>query len=454
MKRFLSVLLFLSIFSSVGKAQPTPKQPQWSKLYIAPDKRVISRGDGKPFYWLGDTAWELFHRLTKEEADFYLKRRAEQGFTVIQAVALAEFNGLGQPNQYGQLPLKNNDPTQPNELYFQHVDYVVNKATSLGLVIGMLPTWGDKFNKKWGMGPEVFTPANARWYGEWLGKRYKGKAIIWILGGDRNPETEKHFSIINAMAEGLKAGHGGTQLMTYHPMGGSNSAAFFHKESWLNLNMFQSGHSAKNAKNYVMQRQNYQLFPVKPTLDGEPRYEDHPIDWKPEKDYFNSHDVRQAAWWAMLSGGAGHTYGDHNVWQFFDPNRNPAVSVARTHWRIATNHEGAWQMGYQRKLFEAYSWAQLVPDQSVIKNDNPEDAGYQMAAIGENKDFMFVYSPTGKPLKIDLSKLTISQLKASWFNPRDGVSTPIGFVKNEGIQEFKPPVACPTCDWTLVIGGK
>ena len=111
-------------------------------------------------------------------------------------------------------------------------------------------------------------------------------------------------------------------------------------------------------------------------------------------------------------------------------------------------------MGYMRKLFEAYPWAQLIPDQSVIKNENTEDAGYQMAAVSENKDFMFAYSPTGKPLKIDLAKFSISQLKATWFNPRDGVSTPIGAIKNEGIQEFKPPVACPTCDWTLVISNK
>lgn len=448
MKWFFFLLI---LFSEISLAQPKPKQPQWQKLYIVPDKRTIMRGDGKPFFWLGDTAWELFHRLTKEEADYYLKNRADKGFTVIQAVLLAEFDGLKQPNQYGQLPLIDNDPTKPNEAYFKHVDYVVNKAASLGLVVGMLPTWGDKFNKKWGIGPEVFTPENARIYGEYVGKRYKDKPIIWILGGDRNPETEKHFEIIRAMAEGIKKGDGGTKLMTYHPMGGSNSAAFFHKESWLNINMFQSGHGAKNIKNYIAQRQNYQLFPVKPTLDGEPRYEDHPIDWKPEQDYFTSHDVRQAAWWAMLSGGAGHTYGNHDIWQFFDADRNPAVSSARTHWRRALDQEGAFQVGFMRKLFEAHPWPLLTPEQAIIKNENPENAGYQIAAFSENNDFLIAYTPTGKNLKIDFSRFTSNNLIAYWFNPRDGMSSKIGTYTNEGIQEFKPPVACPTCDWVLVI---
>jgi hypothetical protein len=56
--------------------------------------------DGRPFFWLGDTAWELFHRLNREEATRYLEDRASKGFTVIQAVALAELDGLNTPNAY------------------------------------------------------------------------------------------------------------------------------------------------------------------------------------------------------------------------------------------------------------------------------------------------------------------------------------------------------------------
>lgn len=38
-------------------------------------------------------------------------------------------------------------------------------------------------NKKWGIGPEIFTPESTRIYGEFLGKRYRSKPIIWISGG-------------------------------------------------------------------------------------------------------------------------------------------------------------------------------------------------------------------------------------------------------------------------------
>src|SRR6188472_2788845 len=72
------------------------------RLRVSENRRFLVTADGQPFFWLGDTAWELFHRQTREDAERYLRDRAERRFTVIQAVALAEFDGLGTPNAYGQ----------------------------------------------------------------------------------------------------------------------------------------------------------------------------------------------------------------------------------------------------------------------------------------------------------------------------------------------------------------
>src|SRR4030042_4970635 len=55
-------------------------------LKVSENKRFIVHQDGTPFFYLGDTAWELFHRLGREEAEKYLEIRRKQGFTVIQAV--------------------------------------------------------------------------------------------------------------------------------------------------------------------------------------------------------------------------------------------------------------------------------------------------------------------------------------------------------------------------------
>ena len=103
-------------------------------LQVSSNRRFLVRDEGTPFFYLADTAWELFHRLTREEADFYLQTRAAQGFTVIQAVILAEYGGLTVPNAEGGLPLHDNDPTCPQETYFRHVDWIVDRAAQLGLM--------------------------------------------------------------------------------------------------------------------------------------------------------------------------------------------------------------------------------------------------------------------------------------------------------------------------------
>ena len=71
-------------------------------------------------------------------------------FNVIQAVVLAEYGGLTEPNAQGHRPLLDNNPARSVEAYFADVDWVVNRAEQLGLCIGMLPTCGDKWTDRLG----------------------------------------------------------------------------------------------------------------------------------------------------------------------------------------------------------------------------------------------------------------------------------------------------------------
>ena len=156
------------------------------RLQVSPNHRFIIAENGTPFFWMGDTAWELFHRLTREEAERYFANRQANRFTVIQAVALAEFDGLNTPNAYGERPLLDNDPTRPNEAYFVYVDEIIQMAARHGLYVGLLPTWGDKVNHQWGAGPVVFDPENAEIYGRFLG------------GATANRPTSSGFSAATA----------------------------------------------------------------------------------------------------------------------------------------------------------------------------------------------------------------------------------------------------------------
>lgn len=426
-------------------------------LRVSDNRRFLVDHEGHPFFWLGDTAWELFHRTTREEALRYLDDRAAKGFTVIQAVALAEMDGLRVPNSYGHLPLEGEDPLRPVEAYWEHVDFVVREANRRGLFVGFLPTWGDKWNRKWGGGPEVFTPDNAEAYGEWVGRRYREADVIWVLGGDRPVETDEHREIIRRMALGLHKGDGGVHLHTFHPMGGSGSAEVFHDAPWLDFNMRQNGHAADFTGRYNLTTTDYAREPVKPVLDGEPIYEGHPIEFSAEKHgYSTAADVRRPLYWDLFQGAFGHTYGHHSVWQFYDQGREPVNRPLMT-WKEAIAEPGAGQMRHGRALMESRPFLSRVPDPSILVPDThgvlvPGAGRYAYVATRDvDGTYAMVYAPHGRPFLVRLDVIRGAQVRAWWFSPRDGSALEIGVVAARGSHLFAPPTPGEALDWVLVL---
>ncbi|MCJ7738452.1 MAG: glycoside hydrolase family 140 protein [Anaerolineae bacterium] len=417
------------------------------QLKVSDNRRFLTYADGTPFFYLADTAWELFHRLDRDEADVYLQDRAAKRFTVIQAVVLAEWGGLTIPNPYGELPLFDNDPTRPNDAYFRHVDAIVDKAEALGLSVGMLPTWGDKWNRKWGDGPEIFTPDNARWYGRYVGRRYAEKPIIWILGGDRPVESGHHREIIREMALGLREGDGGTHLSSFHPVGGHTSAEWWHEDDWLDFNMLQSGHT-RNQDNYDRVAADYAREPVKPCMDAEPGYEDHPAGFDLENGYLADYDVRKSLYWALFAGAFGHTYGCHDIWQYLQEGRNPAT-FARTPWRQALGLPGVGQVQHARALIESRPFLSRIPDQSLIVSDPGTGTHHVRATRDTDGSYALIYLPSCRPVTVDLEKLSGERLNVTWYDPRTGAVRAAGQVERAGQQEFVPPQVWP--DWVLVL---
>ena len=396
---------------------------------VAADRRHLALPDGAPFFWLGDTAWELFHRLDAEEAERYLRTRAAQGFNVVQAVALAEEDGLRTPNRNGDLPFHGLDPARPVEAYWRHVDAVVERAAAHGLYVGLLPTWGDKIRLEWGVGPVIFDEAKARAYGRWIGRRYShADNVIWIAGGDRNPGDRK--PVFAALAEGLREGDDSHErLLTLHPGGGRAAGDDFADAPWLDLDMMQTGHGDPDlAPVRRMIRAAYERAPTRPVLDGEPRYENHPVAFDPTRGYYDAADVRQAAYTSVLTGGAGVTYGCHAVWQFAQ-DRYPPVNNPISHWRYSLDLPGASQMRHLKDLVLSLPWLDLRPD-----FDFPLP---RLAGGGKG----VVYAPHGEA--IDLESPVG---EAAWFDPTTGARQPAGSGK-----AFTPPRREGRVnDWVLI----
>jgi hypothetical protein len=389
--------------------------------------------------------------LNPAETDQYLKKRSEQGFTVIQAVVLAEMDGLRAPNANGDLPFINEDPLKPNEKYFQHVDYVVDKAAQYNMNIGMLPTWGDKvFKDKWGKGPEIFNEQNAAAYAGWLANRYKDKKnIIWILGGDRIPRGEQDLNTWKAMGRAIMKATGGKATITFHPQPNKlGSAEWFHQEDWLSFNMFQTGH-CRDIPVYDRIQAVYNLTPIKPVLDGEPIYEDHPVCFN-AKDLGTSsaYDVRKSAYLDLLAGAFGHTYGCHDIWQMYSPKLE-AVNGPHIYWQDALDLPGANQMIHARKLIESHPFLDRVPDQSLLKEN--EYTVYDRVQACRGTDYIFVYSSTGKPFTVNLGTISGQRLQAYWYDPRNGKTTAIDAIQNTGAKQFTPPSSGYGKDWVLIL---
>lgn len=417
------------------------------RLQVNESGRFLESEVGEPFLYLADTAWELFHRPSTSEAETFLKHRSRLGFNVVQAALLAELDGLTEPDAEGMLPLKDLDPKQADRRFFRRVDGLVDYAERQGIYMGLLPTWGDKWNRRWGAGPEIFNPENARAYGEFLGERYKGKNVIWILGGDRNPESPEHLKIIRAMAEGLEKGHGGANLMTYHPMGGSSSAKWFHKDEWLDFNMVQSGHREVAFRNYELIEKNLKIVPTKPTLDGEANYEGHPINWKVENGRFTDADVRRAAWWSLLSGACGHAYGNHNVWQMWNKGR-VSVSAAEAPWIDALDAPGAKQVVYLKTVFEKTGW--LMPAQFLVKSKNPEGSSHVRVGLNADRSWAAAYIPEGERLVLDVSKIA-GKATMRLFSPRSGNMLSGAAVEDLSKVEVRCPGQGAGHDWVVLL---
>jgi len=107
---------------------------------------------GSPFFWLGDTGWLLLTKLNREEADKYLEDRRQKGFNLIQVMVV---HGLNDVNIYGDSALSKGNIAMPKTTpghsfsdavqydYWDHVDYIVEKAAEKGIYIALVPVWGS-----------------------------------------------------------------------------------------------------------------------------------------------------------------------------------------------------------------------------------------------------------------------------------------------------------------------
>ncbi len=431
-KRMLVASLLLICSMAIYADRPIIDKP-WEngKLMVSDNQRFLVFENGAPFFWLGNTAWLLPERLNRDEAGYYLSREHAAGYNVEQVQVL---NNIPTFNTYGQAG--NNMEFDFSKVtkegvygYWEHMDYIIDVAASNGIYIAMDCIWGSQI-------PNMDVE-KAEAYGKFLAERYKDKPnIIWMIGGDtrgdRSPE------IWDALANTIKK-IDTNHVMTFHPFGRTTSATWFNDRDWLDFNMFQSGHrrygQRKGDGDYTIQSDteednwryvdmSWEKEPIRPVLDGEPSYEDIPQGLHDTtQPRWQDYDVRRYAYWAVFAGAFGHTYGHNSIMQFHHPGVGASYGAEKP-WYDALNDPGHNQMKYLKWLMLSFPFTERVPDQSIIAGQNGERYDRIIATRGD--DYLLVYNYSGKPMSIDLTKISGKKKNVWWMNPSTGTLTYVG----------------------------
>jgi len=458
---YLKFFFLFFILSLISSCNTNTRNSVPQGLKVSDNHRFLSTENGDPFFWLGDTGWLLFTKLTREEAEEYLEDRRQKGFNVIQVMVLHDLRQ--EVNIYGDTALTDSQVDQPlitpgssfddpaEYDFWDHIDYIIDLAGKKGLYMALVPVWGS--NVRAGMVSRV----QAGKYAAWIANRYNDRTnVIWLNGGDvrGNDSTEVWNTIGTVIKQENK-----DQLITYHPFGRTQSSEWFHKETWLDFNMFQSGHRrydqdttglAYGEDNWKYANADYSLVPAKPTIDGEPSYEGIPQGLHdPTQPYWTDSDVRRYAYWSVFAGCCGFTYGHSAIMQFYRQSDKPAYG-AREHWNVALNAPGASQMKFLRELILSKSYYDRVPANDLLAVRQGEK--YDYIAVTGGNDYVLGYTCNGSDISLDLNKLPWTKYKASWFDPRTGIVTEIGANNNEGVAIFDPPgIKEQGNDWVLML---
>jgi hypothetical protein len=458
----LAVLLSLAVPARHCEAAQVPGAASAQRLVVSTNHRFLQRADGSPFFWMGDTAWLLFSRLTRTETLRYLDNRQAKGFNVVQVMVLhtPQMQLAG-----GARALVDGDPARPRVTpgenpedpeaydYWDHVDWVLAEAAKRNISVALVPAWGSLARSG------VLNERNAADYGRFLARRFRSRPnIVWLVGGD--VRGNEQFGTWNILGRTLRT-EDPNHLISFHPFGRTQSSTWFQGEAWLDFNMFQSGHQrydqdvdspkrfGEDNWRYVLD--DYAKAPQKPVLDGEPSYESIPQGLHDgTQPYWTDADARRYAYWSVFAGACGHTYGDNAVMQFHGPSAEKPSYFPKRFWYEAIDDPGAGQMHHLADLVLSRPYFDRMHDAEMIVSGGGSRYDRVLAARG--RDYVFVYSYSGKPFEVRLGRVSGDRLLAWWFDPRSGEARPAGSMKNAGTHRFAPPGRpSPGRDWVLVL---
>ena len=411
--------------------------------------RFFIYSDGTPAPWISDTWWDWTNRRIKFESFKTLAdTRAEQGYNIGQLFFAG--NGWGMESS-----LLDETYQIPDIEQIKKVEKMIAYANSKGITVWIHPWWSrEKINES--IGDE-----NMRRWWKYVIHRLHAYNVIWVLAGEYNMYNNGGFTLQfwNGLGEMVKAEDPYDHILGAHPTppmweGGAeapqwSTAEVIHDQDWLDYNQSQSGH-ARWCNELIPEiiSASYKKQPAKPVVVTEPWYEF--TEGNP-----TAMDVRFAAWSAVMSGAAGHTYGGGHTWRVHLPERPTGVGSWPMDTSLKTNtlvYPGAVSVGFMGKYLRQTGWQNMEPHPELV-NDNPSH--YCLAEPG--KEYIF-YLRYGGAVKVDLGKYASEEFTYKWTDLVNSKESKSGTVKGGSIVEIKCPEDYPGTvdfkDWVLHLKRK
>ncbi len=402
-------------------------------LSISTDGRAIRDAQGEEVVFNAATPWHLLARLDREETLEYLDARASQGINAIlmSLVVAPGYSSGGSDNAYGEPPFEvDSDFSTPNEAYFTHVDWVLERCRERDIAAFLMPVYLGYNCGAEGWCTDVVQAGTStmREFGRWVGARYAAQPnIIWIHGGDVDAGLYGVLDEVDALVEGIIETDA-VHLHTAH-CDRFYSATDCYERPWLDFDTTYSDCSRTAADI----RADVQRLPARATVYIEGRYE-FEYDWTTEC-------LRAQAYWSALGGAKGHFFGSGRIWDF------------PTGWREGLATEGTSSMKVFGALMAARGWDSLIPDYAhtavVAGYGDIASANYVGAALSADRNSLVVYFPAPRTVTVALNRIAGTLTEAWWIDPSTGEGQFAGSFPTSGTHAFSPPAG--GSDWVLII---
>jgi len=409
--------------------------------------RYFTYADGTPFLWIADTWWDWTNcNITFDSFRKLADTRAEQGYSIGQLFFAG--NGWGSESSLLDASFQN-----PKLDQIRKVEKMIEYANSLGITVWIHPWWSRE-----GIVNSIGEENMKRWW-RYVIHRLHAYNVIWVLAGEYNMNNYGGFplSFWNELGNLVNSEDPYGRILGAHPTppmwsGGAeapqwSTAEAVHNQPWVDYNQSQTGHArwCNELIPWIIGN-SYEKQPAKPVVVTEPWYEF--IEGNP-----SAMDIRFAAWSAVMSGAAGHTYGGGHIWRAHLPERPTGVGSWPMDTSFSTNtllYPGAVSVGFMGKYLRKLDWWKLEPHPELII-ENPSK--FCLADPGNE---YLIYLKYGGSVKLDLGTYTESSaFNFQWTDLVNSSDSRSGTIKGGAVIEIKCPEDYPGTvnfkDWLLHV---